>query len=793
MYDVTSMEEAIEIANRYDIVLKEYSDYGFAVYNTIDQHNIEKLEALGFSVNGIYKTLESPWQSNVVNDPLFNDQYAMPMMEVDHAWSIENGDPNYLIAIIDTGIDTDHPEFIGRISSESYNALTEETGIQAVEDDQGHGTSVAGVIGANKNNNQGIAGIVQNSQLLIIKSNNTDDPNTSDDESETYSDTTLVKAIRYATEKGADVINMSLGGPGYNQSVQNAINDAHEAGVIVVAASGNEGDDTLQYPASYEQVISVGAVEENMKFATYSTYNSFVDISAPGSLIVVTDLDGEYAWASGTSFAAPQVTGAIALMQSYLPNLTDSQVIDRLYLTAMDRGDEGKDDHYGWGIVNVYQAMLIDPITITFETYNTTIIDSIEVPKDEPFMVVTPSKTGYTFDGWYLDEAFSMYFEIGVDTLNEDTTLYAKFTPRTYIVSFVSDGSQVDDIPVLYGDTFEVPIPTKEGHTFEGWYYDENFETPYYVKPVTEGFTLYAKFIRTSFLINFYIDDVLDNYAYVDNGDLINLYTPEGDDDFIGWYLEPTFMTPFDGGNAIEDLNLYARFDDGRYVITYYDSDQTSIYLTQYVQEGQNAITPEGPEKPSTPSFDFIFTGWSESDQSVYNDLSIYPVYERIYDNRSIVILPGLDTIGLYDTWVDPGLFVEDESLSYEIISSVDETILGRYEVIYEIYYQDEVIDTITRYVHVLEPTVMITLNPDVTTLFEGDLYEDQGAFSNVGNVLATGSVDTSVRGTYVITYTVIYNKQTYEKSKYVYVLRAPKIDTVETQYVIPDKKEWMI
>jgi uncharacterized repeat protein (TIGR02543 family) len=530
-----------------------------------------------------------------------------------------------------------------------------------------------------------------------------------------------------------------------------------------------------------------------MGIASYSSFNSHVDLSAPGSLIVVTDLDGGYAWASGTSFAAPQVTGSIALMQSYLPELTDDQVIDRLYFTAMDRGEVGEDDYYGWGIVNVYQAMLLDPILVTFETYGTTIIEPIEIPKNETFTVSPPTKVGHVFDGWYLDEAYTMYFDIGVDTLIEDTTLYAKFSPKTYIISFVSDGSQVDDIPVLYGETFEVPIPTKEGHSFEGWFYDETFETPYYVKPVTQGITLYAKFIRTAFIVNFYIDDLLDDYAYVNNGQPIDLYTPTGDDDFIGWYLEPTFMTPFEGGNATEDLDLYARFDDGRFVITYYDSDQTSVYLTQYVKEGFDAITPEGPEKPSSPSFDFTFTGWSHDDQNITSDLSIYPIYEATYNNRSITILPSLDTIGLYQPWEDPGILVEDELLSYEVIGSVDHATLGRYEITYQIYYEDEIIDEITRYVYVVEPRVIITLNPDVTTLYEGDTYIDQGAVSNVGEVISRGSVDTTVRGTYVITYTVIYNEKTYEKNKYVYVLRAPRVNPEVTQYIIPDKKEWMI
>jgi uncharacterized repeat protein (TIGR02543 family) len=794
MYEVSSISEANKIANTYELELLEFNDYGFAIFQTNQNKQLNDLIDIGFEINGTYQTAKNPIFDNNGTDPFYTDQYAIPIMEVDDAWSLELGDPTYVIAIVDTGIDTDHVEFTNRISANSYNAVTKTVGLPAVEDTNGHGTNVAGVIGANKDNGEGIAGIVQNSILLVIKANEIDDPSTPDqDESDSFKDSSLVEAIRYATEHGADIINMSLGGSGYNNLVQNAINDAHAAGVIIVASSGNDGTNDTLYPASYNHVISVGAVDSSLNIAAYSNFNSDVDISAPGTGIVTTHIGDTYVSASGTSFSAPQVTGVIALLQSYLPELTDQQIIDRIYQTTLDQGSVGKDDYYGWGVINAYQAMLLDPITITFETYNALAIAPIEVEKNQPFTITAPQIDGYIFDGWYLDEAFTLPFIIGVDTLSVDTTLYAKFIAIQYTISFVTDGTPVDDIITTYNQTFILPSSEKDGFALEGWYLDQNFTIKYVSEPVTSSFTLYAKFVKTDYIINFYIDDVLDQTRFVEIGTSLALYIPSGDSEFIGWYLEPTFITLYQDEVPTSDLNLYARFDDGRFVVTYYDSDQTTVYIIQYVSEGHDAIIPEGPKKPSTPSLEFEFIGWSNDGLDVTSDLSIYPKYEVTYDNRSIKLRSGLDTVNLFEIWTDAGISVLDGLLSYEVTGSVDTQTAGRYIISYVIYYDGKIIDTIDRYVNVVEPQVMITLNPDVTTIFVGESYVDQGAISNVGPVQSTGVVDTTTIGTYVITYSVTYQQKVYTKSKYVYVLEAPVYESPETLYIIPQKKEWVL
>lgn len=149
MYKVDSIAEAKEFAMTYNIEFVEYSDYGYAIYEASNMKEIETYLEFGFEFNGSYQIANNPIFGHNDSDLYYNDQYSIPMMDVDDAWALETGDPSYLIAIVDTGIDTNHVEFTHRISVDSYNAVTKTVGLAAVEDLNGYGTNVAGVIGAN--------------------------------------------------------------------------------------------------------------------------------------------------------------------------------------------------------------------------------------------------------------------------------------------------------------------------------------------------------------------------------------------------------------------------------------------------------------------------------------------------------------------------------------------------------------------------------------------------------------------------------------------------------------------
>ena len=784
IYEVSDESLAYEIEDKHQIELVSYSEYGFAVYRA-NHNQLDTLLNNGFEYNNTHETTLPSWKlPSTESDPFINDQYALDMLNVHEAWLETTGSPDVLIAIIDTGIDTDHEEFVGRISSLSYNSRTKTVGISQVEDDNGHGTLVAGVIGANKDNSKGIAGIVQNSQLLIIKANNLEDPETETIESKSFTDAAIIEGIYYAANHGADVINMSLGSNSANSLMQNAINHARSLGVILVAASGNDGVSTKFYPASFDGVISVSAVNEDQTIWENSNYNDKVDISAPGSLIVSTAMNNQYGTASGTSLAAPQVTAVIGLMISYFTEFDSNQIIQQLLSSAVDKGTLGYDVYFGEGIVNASFALNVEYITVTLDTSGGTPIDPLLVVKDHAFSLSNAVKAGYEFQGWFRDSSFTDQFQVGVDSSSVDLTLYAKFVANVYQVNFVTSGSEVSSLNVLYGQSFEIPDTSKVGYNFNGWYLEENYQTPYNGEPVTDHLTLYAKFSIITYTVNYYIGDVLDSFIHVEYGNTFTPMTPESEYPFINWYLDPDFVDVYEAGAVYKNLNLYARFDDGQYTIVFYGSDQSTVILTTFAYYGEEISAPNDPIKPSSPSFDYIFIGWDQELSSVTEDTSFYPIYNKIFKPESVYLLPSLDTISSIDDWMDGGIYEIDPLLTYQVRMEEDENHLGRYFVYYDLYSENELIDTRLRIVNThQENPIEIILKPDVTTIEVGTRYVDKGVETNLGTVTTSGTVDTSLAGTYRITYTVTYHDYTLTKTKYVYVLISEDLYDTTTLY----------
>jgi subtilisin family serine protease len=223
-------------------------------------------------------------------------------------------------------------------------------------DDNGHGTHVSGIVAAESNNVGGV-GVAFGNKTKILPLKIMDCNGYGDDSD-------LIESIYYAADNGADVINMSLGGPGKSQALQNAITYAYNTkNVVVVASSGNSGDSTMNYPAGCQYVIGVGSTNNLDKISSYSTHNSSVDVSAPGEKIYSTmptyevninlyDYPMNYAYLSGTSMASPMVAGVAALFRSKNPSSTTKEVVDAIQANADDLGGKGRDDYYGYGRVN---------------------------------------------------------------------------------------------------------------------------------------------------------------------------------------------------------------------------------------------------------------------------------------------------------------------------------------------------------------------------------------------------------------------------------------------------------
>ncbi|CUA80783.1 S8 family peptidase [Anoxybacillus suryakundensis] len=279
-------------------------------------------------------------------DPKSDHMYLLSLLNMDKALKLA-GKSSVTVAVIDTGMDTKHPELKGRVLP-AYNAINPAGApIKDV-----HGTHVAGIIGANANNGIGAHGVNPNVKILPI---------------DVFgggwgaSDYTIAQGILYAIEKGAKVINMSLGGYFSSPILEEAVQKAIDAGITVVAAAGNEATDMYSIPASYEGVISVGATDSKNKLAEFSNYGPSVDLVAPGvdvySLIYDYTKGSSFAELSGTSMASPVVAGVASLLLSKYPNLKPYQVEWILERTATDLGEKGYDLTYGNGLVNPVAAL----------------------------------------------------------------------------------------------------------------------------------------------------------------------------------------------------------------------------------------------------------------------------------------------------------------------------------------------------------------------------------------------------------------------------------------------------
>ncbi|WP_407646762.1 S8 family serine peptidase [Fluctibacter halophilus] len=270
--------------------------------------------------------------------------YGVPMVQADQLNQANLSARK--VCIIDTGFNLGHDDL-----GDQNNGVTGQANNSAVgnwyNDGNGHGTHVAGTIAA-LDNNLGVVGVYPGVDLHIVKIFN-------DQGNWTYA-SDLIDGIDQCQTAGANVVNMSLGGGSSSTAESNAMQTFVNQGVMLVAAAGNDGNSSFSYPASYDAVISVAAVGSNESRASYSQYNSQVEIAAPGSSVYSTYPDNSYATLSGTSMATPHVAGAAALVWSFFPSCSNEEIRAALNATAKDKGSSGRDTQYGYGIVQAKDA-----------------------------------------------------------------------------------------------------------------------------------------------------------------------------------------------------------------------------------------------------------------------------------------------------------------------------------------------------------------------------------------------------------------------------------------------------
>jgi thermitase len=254
------------------------------------------------------------------------------------------------VGIVDTGIDKTHEDLVGKtVDCASASPLTSSVSEGSCTDMNDHGTHVAGTIAARANNGVGVAGVAFNSTLSICQALNAIGSGTT---------AGVANCITYLAGKGVKVISMSLGG-GASTTLQTAVRNAWKngAGTLLVAAAGNDGNATLNYPAAYAEVVSVAATDRNDARASFSNANADVEIAAAGVGVLSTKRGGGYVAFSGTSMATPHVAGVAALIAGKNPTFTAAQIRSKLDAAVDDLGAPGRDPSYGFGRVNLLKAV----------------------------------------------------------------------------------------------------------------------------------------------------------------------------------------------------------------------------------------------------------------------------------------------------------------------------------------------------------------------------------------------------------------------------------------------------
>ena len=284
------------------------------------------------------------------DDPYFSLQWGLTKVEAPQAWETTTGSPSINIAVLDTGIDFDHPDLADKIISSIDFAYS-----SSVDDVYGHGTHVAGIAAALTNNGIGVAGLGYTSTIMNVKV-------LSDSGSGAYS--WIASGIIWAADNGAEVINMSLGGSSASSTLEEAVNYAWSKGVVVVAAAGNSGSTTPMYPAYYTNCIAVAATDGNDARASWSNYGDWVDVAAPGVSIYSTHKNGTYVYKSGTSMASPHVAGLAGLVLTTVSDANgdgklNDEVRSRIETNCDDIGVSG----IGYGRINAAQAVGSVPVT----------------------------------------------------------------------------------------------------------------------------------------------------------------------------------------------------------------------------------------------------------------------------------------------------------------------------------------------------------------------------------------------------------------------------------------------
>ncbi|HLR03507.1 MAG TPA: S8 family serine peptidase [Virgibacillus sp.] len=324
------------------VYLIEYSENDYENSDQAKEELQTSLEDMGMDVRYVQEnyTMHALEQASETVEPMDvhpDQEWNYDMINAPEAWDTTPGSSETSIAVLDTGIDADHQNLSDYVDTEAGKSFVGGD----TSDGQGHGTHVAGTIASYGD----VSGVMEEATLIPVKVL---------DDNGSGSMYDIQEGITYAAGEGADVINMSLGGGGYDQGMEEAIETANSEGTIVVAASGNDGMEQVSYPAAYDGAVAVGSVDSDEQRSDFSNYGPELDVMAPGSDIYSTVPGDGYEKMSGTSMATPHIAGVMGLIRSADPDISVDDARSVLNDTAQDAGSENE---YGNGIADAAAAV----------------------------------------------------------------------------------------------------------------------------------------------------------------------------------------------------------------------------------------------------------------------------------------------------------------------------------------------------------------------------------------------------------------------------------------------------
>jgi serine protease len=330
----------------------------------------------------------------IPNDPQYPRQWHYPLINLPQSWDVTTGSNTVIVAVIDTGVLLNHPDLANRLTSDGYDFISDPSraldgdGIDPDPDDPGdggpggssfHGTHVSGILAAETDNDIGVAGVTWSTRIMPLRALGQSGG----------TDFDILQAVRYAAgldndsgtlpAQQADIINLSLGGTSFSPAARDIFTEVRAGGIIVIAAAGNSASSTPMYPAAYDGVVSVSAVDINKDLTGYSNFGPTIDLAAPGGDNTADiNVDGfpdgvlstcgndttgviefTYCFFQGTSMAVPHMAGVVALMRAIYPALTPEE-LDILLTSGSiteDIGPAGRDDKFGHGLIDAFGAL----------------------------------------------------------------------------------------------------------------------------------------------------------------------------------------------------------------------------------------------------------------------------------------------------------------------------------------------------------------------------------------------------------------------------------------------------